>query len=119
MIEKEAKDRNLLASPKLSPKTGCLDSLIVDVRKNMTPTLVKEAQPIMPKRKKACSISNHPTVQKPVTNIFNNMVISSRKKNHSKKSFSAKKNMKVRGAKSRGSLAVVDDDESSEDDFEA
>jgi len=124
-IEKDALSMTLGASPKQSPKRlsgfGSLDALMGDIKQQI-PSPVVEKKPV-PRRSKSTPHSKSPStkVQKEVAEMFNNMVVSTGKKDASKtkkgKSFKAAKRKNRRGVRA---VAVSQDTaDSTDDDFEA
>lgn len=124
-IEKEANLMILGSSPKQSPKRlsgfGSLEALMGDIKQQI-PSPVFEKKPA-PQRSKNIPSSRSPSakVQKEVTEMFNNMVVSTGKKDLSK----GKKGKVLKAAKrkNRRGVRVVavtqDTAESTDDDFEA
>jgi len=117
-IEKDAKLLVLGASPKISPNmcgVGSLDALMGDIKDKIPPTVVEK------KPTKVSVISKPARVQKEVAEMFNNMVVSTSKKEISKsKKGKINKPVKRKSRKGLNVLAVTKEDaESSDDDFEA
>jgi len=123
-IEKDANLMTFGPSPKQSPRRlsgfGNLEALMGDIKQQQIPSPVFDKKPAL-KQSKSASPSKSPKVQKEVAEMFNNMVVSTGKKDLSKSKRA--KSLKSAKRKNRKAVRVVavtqDTAESTDDDFEA